>query len=47
VRAVRQREVQPILPGHLAHLDRETPVDRPGHLGDDSPSLLPFVHGAS
>src|SRR5206468_4029654 len=27
----------------LAHLDREAPVDRPGHLGDDAPHLLSLI----
>ena len=42
---VREDELQALVAGQLAHLDREPPVDRPrsGHPGDDAPRLLPLV----
>ena len=40
---VREDELQALVAGQLAHLDREPPVDRAGHLGDDAPHLLSLV----
>ena len=40
---VGEDELQALAARQLAHLDREPPVDRPGHLGDDAPHLLPLV----
>src|SRR5436309_14782898 len=43
---VGEDELEPLAAGQLAHLDPEAPVDRPGHLGDDAPDLVPLVrHG--
>src|SRR6266478_10127726 len=44
--AVREDELQAPAARQVAHLDREPPVDRARHLGDDAPHLLPLLrHG--
>jgi hypothetical protein len=46
MRPVGEHELEPRGARQLAHLDHEAPVERPGHLGDDAPNLVPVAcHG--